>query len=156
MSEKNCQELKQKVQELKDLKREFEVELERVRKDGKPGSIYEIKEKIENLQNYLNTELKEFLVKMEIDISKFEEVSEITIIDEKIAFKAMGGDGKYSIILDGEPQGWYKWAGNPTEINGKLAFKAKNEDDKRSIILDGEPQGWYKWAGNPTEINGKL
>ena len=61
----NCEKVRENIDKLKNLKSEFLVELERIKKDGIAGNIYELKKEIEDVKGFLDMELKEYLLSKE-------------------------------------------------------------------------------------------
>ena len=49
-NEINCEKVKENIDKLKNLKSEFLVELERIKRDGIAGNIYELKKRLKMLK----------------------------------------------------------------------------------------------------------
>ena len=157
-NEINCEKVKKNIGKLKTLKSEFLAELERIKKDGNAGNIYELKKEIEVVKGFLDVELKEFFSGVKIDISKYKNIGDPQNINGKIAFWAKTETGKYIIISEkGQIGDEYKDIGDPQNISGKIAFRAKTETGKYIIMSEkGQIGDEYKKTGNPQNINGKI
>ena len=79
----NCEKVVENIDKLKTLKGEFLVELERIKKDGKAGNIYELKKKIEEVKIFLDEELKEYLLTEEEKEEKLNKELEQYLVKEE-------------------------------------------------------------------------
>ena len=73
----NCQEIKKNIEKLEKLKKEFNAEMEKIRKDGKAGKVWELKKEIEEIVSLLEGELET----VSIDIGEYLKEGEYEILD---------------------------------------------------------------------------
>ena len=112
--------------------------------------------RVKSLDNVVVEEIKRFRIKIGLFTGpEYEEISDITLVDQKVVYRAKTKDGKYVVNFDGDEGPKYREVWGLTNIGDKYAYAAENEDREWFVVVNDQEGPKYLWVTKPISIGNK-